>query len=111
MTCRYNGWKNYETWAVSLWLDNDAGTSEYWRDAAREVLAGAEPTSQFTRIEEARFSLAERLKDELEEGIPCPDAGLYTDLLNAALGEVDWDEIAASYLEEITEDEVLDAVE
>ena len=22
----YNGWKNYETWNVKLWLDNEQGT-------------------------------------------------------------------------------------
>jgi len=23
MTTEYNGWKNYETWNVALWLNND----------------------------------------------------------------------------------------
>ena len=25
----YNGWTNYETWNVKLWLDND-GELDYW---------------------------------------------------------------------------------
>lgn len=105
MTCGYNGWKNYETWVVSLWLDNDPGTSDYWRETAREILADAEPTAHLTRNENARIALAERIKDELEDEVPCPDAGLYADLLHAAMGEVEWNEIAESYLDEIAEDE------
>ncbi len=29
----YNGWKNYETWNVALWIQNDQG----WHDIACEV--------------------------------------------------------------------------
>jgi len=36
MEADYNGWKNYETWNVALYLDNDEGTylavKEYVRD-------------------------------------------------------------------------------
>ncbi len=26
----YNGWSNYETWNVKLWMDNDEGSYNYW---------------------------------------------------------------------------------
>jgi len=25
----YNGWTNYQTWAVKLWMDNDEGAYRY----------------------------------------------------------------------------------
>ena len=28
----YNGWKNYETWNVALWIDNDEGLNELARE-------------------------------------------------------------------------------
>ncbi len=33
----YNGWKNYETWSVKLWIDNDQGSEQYWNEVAQEV--------------------------------------------------------------------------
>ena len=101
MTCNYNGWKNYETWVVMLWIDNARGTYGYWRDAARESLRNAEPTPPLTRRESALFALSARLKDETEETAPSLDAGMYSDMLNAALAEVEWHEIAASLLEDV----------
>lgn len=31
----YNGWKNYETWNVALWLGNDEGLYNQARDFVR----------------------------------------------------------------------------
>ena len=96
----YNGWSNYETWNWKLWLDNDQGTYEYWRERTREAWKDAETDcpKYFTRSEQARIALMHALKDDAEEGTPTV-SGPYCDLLNAALSEVDWLEIASSLLD------------
>jgi hypothetical protein len=33
---KYNGWTNYETWNVALWLDNEQSSERHWRGAAQE---------------------------------------------------------------------------
>ncbi len=42
---RYNGWTNYETWCVSLWLDNDEGTYNLVREWARDSEGVSAPAS------------------------------------------------------------------
>jgi SOS response regulatory protein OraA/RecX len=104
----YNGWANYETWAVKLWLDNDQDTQEYWHDAAREALAQPNDSGVLNDAEHARYTLAERLKDEHEEQNPLQELrhpSVYSDLLAAALGSVDWSEIAQSLLDDIGEED------
>ncbi len=50
---------------------------------------------------EERSGLTEQLKSELEEASPLTEASMFSDLLNAALSEVDWREIAEAFLEEV----------
>ena len=108
-TC--NGYANYETWAVALWLNNDAGTQDYWHDVANQCREAAPGASQvqdgcWTVEDATRFKLANRLKDEVTDGSPVIDeASLYSDLLGSALHEVHWVEIADSILATIREDQ------
>lgn len=100
-TTTYNGWTNYETWCVHLWLSNEEGSYRYWREEAGRHLKEDR--------EDARFSLARRLKSELEEASPLEEASLFSDLLNAALSEVDWHEVADAFLEDLEPDDEPDS--
>ena len=99
----YDGYSNYETWNVALWLGNDERTSRYWRGAAEEArreAATCGPVREgiWSEEEAPKYRLSERLKDEVEEGTPELEPSLYWDLLSAALSEVDWHEVAETFL-------------
>lgn len=103
----YNGWENYETWLVALWLDNDRESYNH----VRELAAGcrneapdhynvpdvwtAEETTLFTLADQVR-ELVESTTPDIEDG-----TGLFTDLIDHSLREVDWQEIASSILSEV----------
>ena len=80
----YNGWSNYETWNIKLWLDNEEGSYRYCKDLVR-------------RAKNTR-DLSLQLKDMIEENAPELGASMYADLLNSSISEVNWYEIAESYL-------------
>lgn len=100
----YNGWTNYETWAVNLWMDNDQGSQQYFMDMAREVKESTgdkTPNPYMHAHDNARAVLADRLKDyhdEMAEQWMADQSSVFADLLNAALSEVNWREIAAHLL-------------
>ena len=91
----YNGWPTYETWLVALWLDNDEASYDWSRDVVRHA--------------RDLYDAAEELKGFVEELNPLADnATLFSDLLNSALSEVHWVEIAQAYKQEIEEEEKAD---
>jgi hypothetical protein len=97
---RYNGWTNYETWIVKLWMDNDQGSQEYWRERTEEIVKEARDA------DEARLGLVVAMEDWHRSGSfeLLDDAGMtssvWADLMSAALDEVNWREIAEHLLEE-----------
>lgn len=40
----YNGWTNFETWNVNLWLDNEQSSQEYWQEQTVNALEHAKDT-------------------------------------------------------------------
>lgn len=90
----YNGWTNYETWIVNLWISNDSGSYDYWHEKAREF-SGDHKIYDFSRA----------IKDEFEENDPTGENGVYSDLMSAAMSEVNWFEIAKAIIEENDENE------
>lgn len=91
----YNGWKNYETWAMALWIDNDQGSYDY----SREVVTEAAEDEEFPKVR-AADALKEAFGEFTEDVEAAVSGTVWADLLNGALSEVDWYEIAENYLSE-----------
>ena len=90
----YNGWKNYETWVVNLWLTNDEVSYNYLFDLAKET------PDKFYLSKILKRDTEERFFDIQDDGqLP----GMFVDLLNSALSMVDWVEIAENALTMVEE--------
>ena len=81
-TATYNGWTNYETWVVNLWLDND----EYLQDMVRTLANGR--LGRATAMDILKEYVEEQREEWKESG-----ASMFDDLLGAALGSVNYYEI------------------
>jgi hypothetical protein len=104
-TQKHNGWTNYETWLVKLWMDNEEGSQTYWREQAKEALhnPGSHFSAVLTKEECASAALADSLMAAHEEALPELMAGFASDLLNAAMCEVNWSEIAQGLIDDVKE--------
>lgn len=115
MSNGYNGWTNYETWVINLYMDNDQAQERFWSHEAKRAYSRATAGGAFTRAEAAAFALEDRIKDEHQTAAQQMleaakyEFGPLADLLNGALCDVNWREIAKSWIERYCDVEVTDA--
>ena len=103
-TAEYQGYTNHPTWAVALHLDNEQGTQEMmleWANEAIEASTTDENTKEgiWTADDAAKFNLADRLKEFVEENNPCTEPDMYSDIMNGVLGDINYNELATKYIE------------
>jgi hypothetical protein len=100
----HNGYRNYETWIVKVWIDNDQGQHDYWIEVARHLDQTTEPSKFLTAQQEAERRLEEALKaahwDGFERAESVMLTGVFMDLLKSSLEEVDWKELSETIMEE-----------
>lgn len=87
----YNGWRNYETWNVALWLNNQEA---YYNDIRHIV--------RLAQRHEYADELPARFRDYVEQIVlgDNPGTGPQVDLLTHALDRVDWDAVVGSFTED-----------
>ena len=92
----YNGWTNYETWIAGMYFDGNYTGEETYSEVRHMVkrLAHKGP-----------WHVGEYLKEELQGCIPDMGASLAADLLNAAISEINFHELAEHYIQELEEEE------
>jgi hypothetical protein len=84
----YNGWTNYETWNVNLWIQNDEGLYGFVRDGLEELLDRYGSNWENVSLTD----LKELVRDAFGSN-KTPDG---VSLMDAA---IDWDEISDALLE------------
>ena len=96
---RYNGWRNYETWLVKLWMDNEQGDYDFWQEQTSEIIDDEFPIASLSKRLDAWI-------EEIRETIFDDDApaGFMSDLLTAAIGAIDTSEIARHLIDDHSEE-------
>jgi len=89
-TKEYNGYTNYETWLVALWINNDEGLQDYVMEMA-------------ARSDGYAYHLADDMKAYFEDDKP-ELSGMWADMLGAALSEVDWDDLGETFMRDYEEE-------
>lgn len=95
----YNGWTNYETWLVNLWLNNDESIVEWMIDKVRELRdfytepdEGGPSVNNASVLRAMTIAVEDYMTEMVLEGIE--EGSLRFDILVQFLREVNWKEIA-----------------
>lgn len=110
----YNGWPNYPTWNVALWMDNDEGSYGHARELARDAInentstdcADDDDAQEVETLDRdgAVYDLGEALKGWHEGATPDLE-GFTADIFGWAMGFVEWRHIAEHLVDEVGNDD------
>lgn len=94
---KYNGWTNYETWLCNLWFDNFDFTEML------DMFDSCEDKGDILN------TIEEYIKNYVEEFVECSLApgnthGFIQDMLNSAIQEIDFRDIAEHYVDDVAEE-------
>jgi len=92
----YNGWTNYETWLTNLHFEN-FDFEEFVDDGSFDLLDRDEIKTWISNY--IQESVEECTYGDIELGTP--NRLFVTDMIQSFLGEVDWDDIADHYLDDV----------
>ena len=96
---KYNGWTNYETWLCNLWFENFDFSDRL------DMFDECDDKDDILRI------IKNYIQDYVEEVVEESRgnaSGFINDLINSALGEIDYYDIAEHYVDDV-ESELLEA--
>jgi hypothetical protein len=94
----YNGWTNYPTWNVHLWITNEESLYDWALELVRGVVEVNRDTANAGQT--VRYQASGRIKDwVVDELAPDLGASFAADLLGYALDQVNWVEIADSMIQ------------
>ena len=85
-TKAYNGWSNYESWLVSLWLTNDEARYNFLESICRRY------DTNEKRASNLEYLMRDQMESELEE------SDMWAELLTTALNCVNWLEVIENNL-------------
>lgn len=91
----YNGYTNYETWVVCLWLHNEYNSQKHYEERTEHLLDYTNGDKM-----EAKYLLANEIKEEFFSLTPyLSKASVWSDLISHAIEMVNWTEVAESFIE------------
>ena len=93
---KYNGWTNYETWVINIWVDND----EEIYLTIRDIINSYDWTGKTYELSKVLQEWYDKKVEKL--GL---ENGVMHDLLTGALSAVNWYELADHYITDYKDEE------